>query len=164
MLKLQPGMVEPRFWLAMGKEQDGRLADALADYTAILNEAPPDAPYRAPLDARIKDVSARMGGNAPKQPAGDQAGSGAADIEAAAKLTPEQRGQMIAGMVEGLAQRLKSDGKDLPGWLRLVKAYSVLGHDDKARAALAEARRNFKGDTRALSDLSQLAATLGLDS
>jgi cytochrome c-type biogenesis protein CcmH len=85
-------------------------------------------------------------------------------MEAAAKLTPEQRGQMIAGMVEGLAQRLKSDGRDLPGWLRLVKAYSVLGRNDDARAALAEARRNFKGDTRALSALSQLAATLGLDS
>ena len=163
-LKLEPGMVEPRFWLAMGKEQDGRLADALADYTALLKEAPPDAPYRAPLDTRIREVSARIAGTAPKAAARELPGPGAAEIEAAAKLTPEQRGQMVTGMVEGLAQRLKSDGKDLPGWLRLVKAYSVLGRNDAARAALAEARRNFKGDTRALSDLSQLAATLGLDS
>ena len=42
-LKLEPGRVEPRFWLAMGKEQDGRLADALADYSALLKEAPAEA-------------------------------------------------------------------------------------------------------------------------
>ena len=35
-LKIEPGRVEPRFWLAMAKEQDGRLADALADYKALL--------------------------------------------------------------------------------------------------------------------------------
>lgn len=160
LLELEPGRVEPRFWLAMAKEQDGRLADALADYKALLDEAPPQAPYRAPLDARIKEVSARMSGTAAKP----QPGPGAADLEAAAKLTPAQRQQMIAGMVDGLAQRLKSNGKDLSGWLRLLNAYAVLGRQDDARAALAEARRNFDGDQGALSELTRLAATLGLDS
>jgi cytochrome c-type biogenesis protein CcmH len=172
LLTLEPGRVEPRFWLAMGKEQDGRLADALADYTTLLNEAPADAAYRPSLQARIKEVSARL--NAPaaaappktaaKVPAKVPAGPSVADMEAAAMLTPEQRAQMIAGMVDGLAQRLKSNGNDLPGWLRLVRAYAVLGRHDDARAALADARRHFQGDTRALSDLSQLAATLGLGS
>jgi cytochrome c-type biogenesis protein CcmH len=172
LLKLEPGMAEPRFWLAMGKEQDGRLAEALADYKGLLDEAPPGAAYRTPLDARIREVSTRLAGTAPKEvakaPAAGAAkeppGPTAAAIDAAAKLSPEQRGQMVTGMVEGLAQRLKSDGRDLPGWLRLVRAYSVLGRNDDARAALAEARRNFAGDKRALSDLSQLATTLGLDS
>jgi cytochrome c-type biogenesis protein CcmH len=167
-LKLEPGRIEPRFWLAMAKEQDGRLSGALAEYAALLKEAPPDAPYRAALDTRIKEVSARMNGTAasasPKDRAEEQTGPSAADIEAAAKLSPERRDQMIAGMVDRLAQRLKSDGKDLPGWLRLVKAYSAMGRQDDARAALADARRNFEGDTRALSDLSQLAAALDLDS
>jgi cytochrome c-type biogenesis protein CcmH len=101
-----------------------------------------------------------MGASARKQPSGPST----ADVEAASKLSPEQRSQMIAGMVDGLAQRLKSDGKDLPGWLRLLNAYAVLGRHEEARAALAEARRNFEGDQRAPSDLSRLAATLGLDS
>jgi cytochrome c-type biogenesis protein CcmH len=159
-LKLEPGRVEPRFWLAVAKEQDGRLAEALAHYKALLDEAPPGAAYRASLDARIKAVSQRMGAPARKEPSGPSAGN----VEAASKLSPEQRAQMIAGMVDGLAQRLKSDGKDLPGWLRLLNAYAVLGRHEEARAALAEARRNFEGDQRALSDLSRLAATLGLDS
>jgi cytochrome c-type biogenesis protein CcmH len=168
LLRLEPGRVEPRFWLAMGKEQDGHLADALADYRTLLKEAPPEAAYRPSLEARIKEVSARLAGPAAKapakQPAKQSAGPTAADIEAAAKLSPEQRQQMVTGMVEGLAQRLKTDGKDLAGWQRLLRAYAVLGRHDDARAALAEARRNFEGDARALSDLSGLAATLGLGS
>ena len=55
---------------------------------------------------------------------------------------------MIAQMVDGLAERLKRDGRDLAGWQRLVNAYVVLGRKDDARAALAEARKTFDGDAR----------------
>jgi cytochrome c-type biogenesis protein CcmH len=159
-LNIDPTHVEARFWLAMAKEQDGRLADALADYKALLKKAPADAPYRPPVEKRIREVSDRMA-----TPAGGKApGPTAADIEAATKLAPEQQSQMIAGMVDGLAQRLKTNGKDLAGWKRLLNAYSVLGRKDDARAALTEARRNFDGDQGALSELSQLAASLGLGS
>jgi cytochrome c-type biogenesis protein CcmH len=160
LLKLDPGKVEARFWLAMAKEQDGRFADALADYKTLLSEAPPEATYRQPLAMRIKEVSSRLGTVEAKAPAGPSE----ADMAAAAKLSPEQRSQMIAQMVDGLAQRLKSNGRDLPGWKRLLNAYVVLGRTNEARVALGEARRNFAGDTGALSELSQLAATLGLGS
>jgi len=158
-LKLEPGRVEARFWLALAKEQDGRLADALADYKTLLKEASPEATYRAPLGERIKEVERRM-----VAAAAEPTGPTAADIEAAAKLSPEERSKMISGMVDGLARRLKDNGKDLPGWRRLVNAYAVLGRKDDARAALAEARRNFDGDAAALSELSQLATRLGLGS
>jgi cytochrome c-type biogenesis protein CcmH len=159
-LELEPGRVEARFWLAVAKEQDGRLDDALATYKALLAEARADAPYRATLAGRIREVTSRLA------PAGAVAARGPtqADVEAAEKLSPEQRAQMIAQMVDGLAQRLKSNGRDLSGWLRLLNAYAVLGRKDDARAALAEARRNFDGDRRALTELSKLAATLGLES
>lgn len=159
-LKLEPGRMEPRFWLAMAKEQDGNLADALAAYKALLAEAPAEAGYRPPLTMRIQEVMARIAaikGGAPVGPT-------PADMAAAAKLDPEQRSQMIAQMVDGLAQRLKSNGRDLPGWLRLLNAYAVLDRKDDARAALAEARRNFDGDAGALAELSKVASTLGLDS
>jgi cytochrome c-type biogenesis protein CcmH len=159
-LRIEPGRVEARFWLAMAKEQDGRLAEALADYRALLKDAPPEAPYRSPLNLRIEEVSGRMAAASGAKPAGPTT----SDVEAAAKLNPEQRAQMVTAMVEGLARRLKDNGKDLSGWLRLLNAYAVLGRKDDARAALAEARRNFNGDARALSELSQLAATLGLGS
>ena len=159
-LKLEPGRVEPRFWLAMAKEQDGQLADALAAYEALLAEAAADAPYRSPLTTRIQDVTARIAAIAGAAPAGPTP----ADMAAAAKLDPAQRSQMIAQMVDGLAQRLKSNGRDLPGWLRLLNAYAVLDRKDDARAALAEARRHFDGDAGALAELSKVATTLGLGS
>jgi len=158
-LALEPGRIEPRFWLAMAKEQDGKLADALAAYKALLADAAVDASYRPPLMMRVQEVTARIAavqGNAP--------GPTAADMAAAAKLAPEQRSQMIAQMVDGLAQRLKSNGRDLPGWLRLLNAYAVLDRKDDARAALAEARRNFDGDAGALAELAKAATTLGLGS
>jgi cytochrome c-type biogenesis protein CcmH len=159
-LKLEPGRVEPQFWLAMAKEQDGRHADALAEYKALLADAPADANYRAPLTMRIKEVTARIAAI----DSGTPRGPSEADMAAAAKLSAEQRSQMIAQMVDGLAQRLKSNGRDLPGWLRLLNAYAVLDRKDDARAALAEARRNFDGDAGALAELSKAATTLGLGS
>lgn len=159
-LKIEPGRVEARFWLAMAKEQDGRLADALADYNKMLSEAPADAPYRSALTRRIGEVSARLPGAAKAA----SPGPSEADMAAAAKLTPEQRAQMIAQMVDGLAERLKRNGRDLAGWQRLLNAYVVLGRTEDARSALADARRNFAGDTAALGELSKLATTLGLGS
>ena len=39
---------------------------------------------------------------------------------------------MIRGMVERLAERLKRDGSDVEGWLRLVRAYTVMGDRERA--------------------------------
>ncbi len=58
--RINPARVEPRFWLAMGKEQSGELAEALAEYKALLATAPPDAPYRPPLEMRVREVSAQI--------------------------------------------------------------------------------------------------------
>jgi cytochrome c-type biogenesis protein CcmH len=158
--KLEPRRVEPRFWLAMAKEQSGDLSGALADYRALLAEAPADASYRPPVEMRVREVSSRIAA----REAGLPAGPTAADVAAASKLDPAQRAQMITQMVDGLAERLKKNGNDLAGWLRLVRAYSVLDRKDDARAALAEARRNFTSDANALAELSKLASSLGLGS
>ena len=48
---------------------------------------------------------------------------------------------MIRAMVERLAARLQQDGSDPDGWVRLLRSYMVLGESEKARAALADARR-----------------------
>jgi cytochrome c-type biogenesis protein CcmH len=52
---------------------------------------------------------------------------------------PEQRSEMIYSMVERLAGRLADNPKDETGWIRLVKAYRVLGEDKKAADALEKA-------------------------
>ena len=78
-------------------------------------------------------------------------------------MTAEQRGEMIRGMVARLAGRLKENGSDVEGWLRLVRAYMVLGERDKASAAAADARRALASDPDKLHRIDELAKGLGLE-
>src|SRR5450432_940396 len=60
-------------------------------------------------------------------------GPNASDIAAASQMAPAERNGMIESMVARLAQRMAENGSDVDGWLRLIKAYSVLGERDKAQ-------------------------------
>lgn len=84
-------------------------------------------------------------------------------MAAAATLTPQQRQEMVSGMVSRLADRLKTDGSDVEGWLRLMRAYVVLGERDKAMTAAADARRALAGDADKLRRVDELAKGLGID-
>jgi cytochrome c-type biogenesis protein CcmH len=63
-----------------------------------------------------------------------------------------------------LAERLKKDGKDLDGWVKLVRSLHVLGRREEALTALGNARRALEGDTQAIATLDALAGSLGLGS
>ena len=69
-------------------------------------------------------------------------------------MSPEQRNTMVRGMVARLAERLKQDGTDVEGWLRLLRAYMVLGDKEQARAAAADARRALASDPDKLRSAS----------
>ena len=66
-------------------------------------------------------------------------GPSAEDMRAAERLTPEERQEMIRGMVEGLAERLEENPGDLAGWLRLGRAQAVLGELDNSADAYGRA-------------------------
>jgi cytochrome c-type biogenesis protein CcmH len=66
-------------------------------------------------------------------------------------------------MVERLATRLKQNGDDVEGWLRLVRAYMVMGERDKALSALVEARLAVASDAERLRQLNEGLKNLGLD-
>jgi cytochrome c-type biogenesis protein CcmH len=66
-------------------------------------------------------------------------------------------------MVAGLADRLRQDGSDVEGWLRLVRAYVVLGDRGKANAAAADARRALATEPDKQRRVDELAKGLGLD-
>ena len=65
-------------------------------------------------------------------------------------------------MVERLADRLKTDGSDFEGWLRLVRAYVVMGDADKAREALTRRATRSASDAEKRNRLDALAESLGL--
>ncbi|MEH2610032.1 c-type cytochrome biogenesis protein CcmI [Bradyrhizobium sp. AZCC 1693] len=144
---------EPRahYYLGLAAEQDGRQADAAAIWHAMLAKAPKDAPWRPLVEAAL----ARVG--SPAAPALSN------DAMAAAKdMSEADRGTMIRGMVDRLATRLKQNGDDVEGWLRLMRAYMVMGERDKAASALAEARQAVANDTERLRQLNEGVKNLGL--
>ena len=73
------------------------------------------------------------------------------------------RDAMIRGMVDRLAARLKDNGDDVDGWLRLVRAYMVLGDTDKAKSAQTEARQAVADKPDRLKQLNDGLKGLGLD-
>jgi cytochrome c-type biogenesis protein CcmH len=70
---------------------------------------------------------------------------------------------MIRGMVDRLATRLKQNGDDVEGWLRLVRAYMVMGDREKARTAQSDARQAVANDADRLRELNEGLKKLGLD-
>ncbi|MDI4658858.1 c-type cytochrome biogenesis protein CcmI [Xanthobacter autotrophicus] len=168
-LALDPNEPRSAYFLGLAAEQDGRGADAARIWGQLLARTPANAPYRPMVAAAL----ARVGGGAPAAPVAGATGPGtpgpgtsgpgtsgpgmpgpgAADVAAAASLSADERNAMVRGMVDRLAQRLDSAPNDIEGWLRLVRAYGVLGDKDKAAEALAKARATFKDNAEALGRL-----------
>jgi cytochrome c-type biogenesis protein CcmH len=65
-------------------------------------------------------------------------GPTAEQMRAARDLSPEEQGEQIRGMVEGLAARLAEQPDDAEGWRMLARSYGVLG--ERAKAAEAAKR------------------------
>ncbi len=156
---LAPADPKSRFYIGLAAQQDGDTKKAAETWQALLKDAPPDAPWIAP----VREALASIGKTSDMPPISGNAGPSADEMAAANTMTEAQRGEMIRGMVARLADRLKQDGSDVEGWLRLVRAYMVLGERDKANAAAADARRALAGDPSKVRRIDELAKGLGLN-
>jgi cytochrome c-type biogenesis protein CcmH len=119
----------------------------------MLAKAPQAAPWRPLVLAAL----ARVGGGPAAPVLSDDT------IAAAKDMTETDRSAMIRGMVDRLASRLKQNGDDVEGWLRLVRAYMVMGDRDKAKGASADARQAVANDAERLRALNEGLKYLGVD-
>ncbi|WBL81095.1 c-type cytochrome biogenesis protein CcmI [Bradyrhizobium xenonodulans] len=140
------------YFLGLAAEQDGRKDDAANIWRALLAKAPVDAPWR-PL---VQSSLARVGG-------GTMPALSDETIAASKDMNEGDRNAMVRGMVERLATRLKQNGDDVEGWLRLVRAYLVMGDRVKAMGASTDARQAVANDAGRLRQLNEGLKTLGLD-
>ncbi len=147
-----------RYYRGVMHEQAGEPRQAVEAWAALLRDLPPDITGRQQIQARLNQVARAANidptgfdtaSTAPPvgaPPAGPLAGGEAArpgptreQMQAAQDMSPEERQQMVEGMVERLAGRLEEEPEDLEGWLRLARAYAVLGRRDEAVSALEQA-------------------------
>ncbi|MGO9983237.1 MAG: c-type cytochrome biogenesis protein CcmI [Rhodomicrobium sp.] len=148
-LARDPKSLRGRFWLAIFAGQEGRKADAEHIYREMLSE----------------NISSGWKGVIEKQLAAlseEPEGQGAESAQASGNPAQGNQGAMIRGMVERLAARLKENGADLDGWLKLIRSYAVLKETDKAQEAVASARAQFASEPQALEQIEVLVRGLGV--
>jgi cytochrome c-type biogenesis protein CcmH len=147
---------EPKanYFLGLADEQAGKRDAAAAKWRALLDSAPHDAPWASFVRAALDRVTA-----APASAAAPSAG----EIAAGENLNDSQRSEMVRGMVQRLADRLHSDGGNVDEWLRLVQAYIVLGDRDKAKDAVADAKRALSDHPDEIKRIDDLVKGLGLN-
>ncbi len=152
---LDPGDVMARYFFGLSAEQEGRRAEAAAIWRKLLADAPPSARWTATVQAALAQIGEAVAPVPPPQ---------AAAPAGPPKPLAEPPGEMILAMVARLAERLKADGSDLDGWVRLVRSYLVLGDQAKAQAALEDGRRALASDPDKLRRLDEAASELGVKS
>jgi cytochrome c-type biogenesis protein CcmH len=133
-IALDPHNISARYYLGLLHAQKREDDQALAIWRSLLADAPKDAPWRQEVVDRIAMLSARNG-TAPN----------------------------IEAMVASLDAKLKANPNDAQGWQMLIRAYTVLGRNDKAKAALGDARTVLAKDSDAMNALSAEAKALKLE-
>jgi cytochrome c-type biogenesis protein CcmH len=148
-LKRDPKNTSARYHLGLARISDGDVQGGLADWKALLADLPPDDPRRTGFGQQIAQVQADGGLRASAAPTGQPAQAAQGDDVQ----------DMIQGMVAGLAARLEANPDDPDGWIKLVRAYSVLGDSARRDAALAKAQARYKDQPKVLAALGQAAQT-----
>jgi cytochrome c-type biogenesis protein CcmH len=143
-----------RYFIGLADEQDGNRDDAAKEWRALLDDAPADAPWKNLVGAAL----ARVTSGSPAA-----TGPNTADIAAAENMPEAARTEMIRGMVQRLSDKLHADGKDIDGWMRLVRAYAILGDRDKAKDAAADARRALSDQPDQIMRIDDLVRGLGIE-
>ncbi|HEY1931771.1 MAG TPA: c-type cytochrome biogenesis protein CcmI [Acetobacteraceae bacterium] len=144
-----------RYYLALADAQAGEEKRAIDAWVSLAADLPDDSPMREQIANGIQQAAKAGGVTAPPIPKGVAepppavAAPGAPtqdQMAAAAQMTPAQRTEMIRGMVAQLAVKLQAQPDDLDGWMRLGRAYAVLGDLNKAGDAYEHAVKLKPGD------------------
>ncbi len=148
-LELDPGDARARFYMALAVEQDGDLDGALERLTAVLEDAPADAPWYGVVHDRATALATRLGLDP------------AAALPAARAVAGQPAGDPRA-RVDDLAARLDRDPKDFRGWIELAQLRAAQGDSAGARQALDRGAQVYEGAPFVQQQLRQAAVELGL--
>jgi len=140
-LRRDPAFPPARYYAGRWLIETGDVEPGLALWRGLLADLPPGADERMALEEELAAVESTGGLPAPDALAGESP-----EIQAA-----------VRGMVDGLAARLAVQPDDPEGWVRLVRAYSVLGDTVGRDEALTAARARFGDRPDVLEALRQAA-------
>lgn len=152
---------EPRdatgfFFEALALSQDQKRSEAISAWEVLIERfGQQNQPW---LQVAQQTLAALKAEAVAEATAGDETkGPTAEDVEEISRFSQEDRNELIASMVDGLATRLESDPNNLNGWLQLIRSYIVLERKDDAVSALKKARETFKNNAQSISKLDEIA-------
>ncbi|MFK7835274.1 MAG: c-type cytochrome biogenesis protein CcmI [Sulfitobacter sp.] len=153
-----------RYYIGLMMIQTGRPDVAFRLWDALLRRGPPDAAWIDPILAQIASVAQLAGVNytIPAIGAGAAPGPSIDDIEAASDMSAEERLEMIGGMVQGLSDRLATEGGPPEDWARLITSLSIMGNPDQALAVFNNAMEVFAGDPGAEDTIRAAGSQAGV--
>jgi cytochrome c-type biogenesis protein CcmH len=175
-LALDAGNAKARYYLALAMDQAGKKMEALDAWVSLQAEPLGDEPWAGELRERTlalaRELKVDVSGRIPSTVV-TQAGSDARnikglraptaeEIQSVRALPADQQQNIIRGMVSGLAERLEMSPRDEEGWLRLIRSRVVLGEEQAARDALAQALKVFSDDAKAGARIATVARGLGV--
>jgi cytochrome c-type biogenesis protein CcmH len=157
-LALEPGQPKASFYLATSLAQEGRVADAVAAWQAMLGPLPAGSPWRSAAEQAISQARAEFAtADGAARPGPTQE-----EIDAAAGMSEADRNAMIETMVAGLDEKLRQNPRDLEGWTRLVRSYVMLGKTDAARDAVKRGMLALGEGSDEAGRLGSFSGSLGL--
>lgn len=153
-----------RYYLGLMLAQTGRPDQAFRLWDALLRAGPEDAPWIPPILEQIEEMAQLAGvrysipaiGSTPVR------GPSAADLENAENMSPEERMEMIGSMVEGLSDRLATQGGPPSDWARLISSLGVMGDWQRAAAIHANAIEVFGDNKDALEMINAAGRRAGV--
>lgn len=146
-----PDHVRSRFYLAGEATRAGDYENAIIQWQSLLALGTGDEPWIEVARNGIAVAEAGLRGDPlPTAPAANGVSS-----------DPGQA-QLIKDMVEGLSERLTSDGGSIEEWTRLVRSRVVLGELDKAQQAFDAAKAAYPDESLRV-ELDAIARDAGLE-
>ncbi|WP_439105372.1 c-type cytochrome biogenesis protein CcmI [Celeribacter marinus] len=164
-LSLDPQNGPAIYYSGLMFAQTGRPDMTFRLWSGLLSSSAPDAPWVPPVRAQIEAVAQAAGVKYTLPPLSDGGalnGPTAEDIENAADMTPQERQEMIRGMVEGLSARLANSGGTAEEWSRLISSLAMLGEMDRATAIWKEAQVIFGATPEAMAIVRGGAVQAGI--
>ena len=172
-LELQPGNPQARYYLATLKDIRGDHQTAVNELIELVREAPADAPWEPQVREAVTTIARTNNINIegrlppPRQPQQSAAtaaipGPTREQMDAARTIPPGQQDEMVKGMVDGLAERLRQNPRDEARWIMLMRSRMVMNDRPGATDALRQSLAAFQNDAAAQGRLREAARQLSV--
>ena len=160
-LQINQNSTKSQFYLALEKSQSGKKDQAISSWKNLISNARGDEPWIDIAKQQLATLNTDLAENTENLSiAPDLSNFNLDDIK---NLDTEARNELILGMVNGLEERLRTEGGSLEEWLQLINSQIVLGRTAKAQDAVIWALNAFSTDQSSINKIKSMAESAKLD-